>query len=94
MKIGQTTKIEDGRIILKKTFSATPALEAARALRDAGKADQGESKVIGVVPVGMWFLWAKKYGVDPTDSAAMRDVVDREMMNSDNANLRVWKGSY
>jgi hypothetical protein len=42
----------------------------------------------------VWAEWAKKWGVNPNDTAAMREVVAREMNSSDNAHLRVWEGKY
>ncbi len=94
MKIGETTTFQDDKLIIKKTFTADPALNAARALRDAGKENFGESKVIGVVPYVLWLEWAKKWGVRADDHDAMRQVLDREMANPDNRNLRVWTGTY
>jgi hypothetical protein len=37
---------------------------------------------------------AKKWGVDPNDTTAMREVVARELNDSDNSHLRVWEGKY
>ena len=42
----------------------------------------------------MWAEWAKKWGVSPNDTTAMREVVARELNNSDNSHLRVWEGRY
>jgi hypothetical protein len=42
----------------------------------------------------VWAEWAKKWGVNPNDAAAMREVVARELNSSDNAHLRVWEGRY
>ena len=94
MKIAEKVTFSDGMLNIKKTFTATPALEAAKALRDAGKTDFGESKVVGVVPYALWLEWAKKAGVRADDHAAMAEVLDREMANPDNRNLRVWTGTY
>ena len=94
MKIAEKYQFQDDKLLIKKTHSATPALNAARQLRDAGKQSVGDSKVIGVVPFAMWVMWAKMHGVDPADSDAMREVVDREMQNPDNKKLRIWEGTY
>ena len=52
------------------------------------------SKLVGLIPMKLWAEWAKKWGVNANDTAAMRDVVAREMNNSDNVHLRVWEGRY
>jgi len=94
MKIAERWTFEDDRLLMKKTFTADPALTAARALRDREVQAQGESKIVGVVPYALWLEWAKKWGVRADDHAGMRDVLEREMQNPDNKNLRVWAGSF
>jgi hypothetical protein len=93
MKIGERVSLQDDRLIWKKTFTADPALTAARAMRDREMQTQGESKVVGVVPYALWLEWAKRAGVRPDDHDAMKDVLHREMANPDNKNLRVWTGA-
>ncbi len=85
---------EDGKLIVQQSHDFTPILEKAKALRSAGAGHLGESKLVGVIPMKLWAEWAKKWGVNPNDSNAMREVVAREMNNSDNAHLRVWEGRY
>ena len=94
MKIAERVAFQDDQLLIKKTFTATPAIDAAKALRDAGKENFGESKVVGVVPYPLWLEWARKWGVRADDHAAMADVLKREMENPDNKNLRVWAGTY
>lgn len=94
MKIAEKWKFEDEKLILKSTFSATPAMDFARKIKDAGKETQGENKVLGVVPYPLWLVWAKKWGVSEDDRAGMLDVLKREMQNPDNRNLRVWSGTF
>lgn len=85
---------EDGKLLVQQSHDFTPILEKAKALRSAGAGHLGESKLVGVIPMKLWAEWAKKWGVNPNDSNAMREVVAREMNNSDNAHLRVWEGRY
>lgn len=84
----------DDRIIVQQTHDFTPVMEKAKALKSAGLDGMGESKLVGLVPMKMWHEWAKKWGVNPGDSKAMREVVARELNSSDNAHLRVWEGKY
>lgn len=93
-KIAEKMFEEDGKIIVQQTHDFTPVLERAKALKSAGADSFGESKLVGLVPMKVWAEWAKKWGVNPNDTAAMREVVAREMNNSDNAHLRVWEGRY
>lgn len=93
-KIAERMFEEDGKIIVQQTHDFTPVLERAKALKSAGADSFGESKLVGLVPMKVWAEWAKKWGVNPNDTAAMREVVAREMNSSDNAHLRVWEGRY
>lgn len=93
-KIAEKMFEEDGKIIVQQTHDFTPVLEKAKALKSAGADSFGESKLVGLIPMKVWAEWAKKWGVNPNDTAAMREVVAREMNNSDNAHLRVWEGRY
>lgn len=93
-KIAERMFEEDGKIIVQQTHDFSPVLERAKALKSAGADSFGESKLVGLVPMKVWAEWAKKWGVNPNDTAAMREVVAREMNNSDNAHLRVWEGRY
>lgn len=94
MKINETIKIEDNKVIVQQTHDWNPVLEKAKALKDAGLESAGESKLVGLVPMKMWAEWAKKWGVNPNDTTAMREVVARELNDSDNSHLRVWEGKY
>jgi hypothetical protein len=93
-KIAEQMFEEDGKIVVKQTHDFNPVLEKAKMLRNAGAGHLGESKLVGLVPMKVWAEWAKKWGVNPNDTAAMREVVAREMNSSDNAHLRVWEGKY
>jgi hypothetical protein len=93
-KIAERVFEEDGKLIVQETHDFNPILEKAKALRSAGADALGESKLVGLVPMKMWHEWAKKWGVNPNDSHAMREVVAREMNDSNNAHLRVWQGKY
>lgn len=94
MKINETIKFEDDKLIVQQTHDWNPVLEKAKALKNAGLESAGESKLVGLVPMKMWAEWAKKWGVDPNDATAMREVVARELNDSDNSHLRVWEGKY
>lgn len=94
MKLKEEVFEEDGKLIVKETHDWSPVVEKAKALKSAGLDGNSESKLVGLVPMKMWAEWAKKWGVNPNDAKAMREVVARELMNSDNAHLRVWEGKF
>lgn len=84
----------DKKMIVQETHDFTPVLDRAKALKSAGMEGVGESKLVGLVPMKLWHEWAKKWGVPASDAKAMREVVARELNDSDNAHLRVWEGKY
>ena len=94
MKIAERIFEEDGKLIVQETHDYNPTLKAANDLRSVGADRLGESRLVGLIPMKLWVEWGKKWGVNPNDSAAMREVVARELNDSDNAHLRVWKGKY
>lgn len=93
-KIAERIFEDEGKLVVQETHDWNPVLERAKALRNAGADDLGESKLVGLVPMKLWAEWAKKWGVNPNDASAMREVVARELNDSDNAHLRVWEGRY
>lgn len=94
MKIAEKIKFEDDKLIVQQKHDWNPILKKAKDLKSAGADRLGESRLVGLVPMKMWAEWAKKWGVSPSDTAAMREVVAKELNNSDNAHLRVWEGKY
>jgi hypothetical protein len=94
MKLKEEVFEEEGKLIVKQTHDWSPVVEKAKALKSAGLDGNSESKLVGLVPMKMWAEWAKKWGVNPNDAKAMREVVARELMDSDNAHLRVWEGKF
>lgn len=93
-KIAEQVFEEDGKLIVRETHDFNSVVEKAKALKSAGAEDLGEAKLVGLVPMKLWHEWGKKWGVNPNDAQAMREVVARELNDSDNAHLRVWEGRY
>lgn len=94
-KIGEKVHWDGNKMIVQETHDWTPVLERAKALRSAGRDGLGsENKRVGLVPMKLWHEWAKKWGVSPSDTKAMEEVVARELMDSDNAQFRVWEGRF
>lgn len=93
-KIAEKAFLENGKLVVQETHDFTPVLDRAAALRSAGMTSFGESRHVADIPMKLWHEWAKKWGVKPSDTQAMKEVVKRELLNSDNAKLRVWEGTY
>lgn len=94
-KLSETMTIDsDGMLIVKQSHDFNPVLKKVKALKSAGLDGASDNKLVGLMPIKVFYEWAKKWGVDPTDTLAMQDVVAKEMMSSDNAHLRVWEGKY
>jgi hypothetical protein len=94
MKIAERVFLDENKLLVQETHDFNPTLEMAGRLRSGVVGHLGESKLVGLVPMKMWAEWAKKWGVNPNDASAMREVVARELADSDNAHLRVWGGKY
>lgn len=92
-KIAEKIFEQDGKVIVQQTHDFQPILDRAAALRSGEKTDFGESRRIGLVPMKLWAQWAKEAGISPGDPA-MREVIDRKMMDGDFSALRVWEGTY
>ena len=85
----------ENKLIVKETHDFTSVAESAKALKSAGVLGMGnENRLVARIPVKMMAIWAKKWGVDMSDTKAMQEVLKRELLNSDNAQFRVWEGTY
>lgn len=94
-KIKEQVHWDEDKMIVQETHDFTPVMDRAKALKSAGVDGLGkDNKLVGLVPMKMWHEWAKKHGVKPSDTAAMKEVVARELMDRDNSHLRVWEGTF
>lgn len=93
MKLGQKIFDHDDRLIIQNTYDTDAAFTHAQALRDAGKTDFGESKVLASVPGWVVGEWLKEAGVAWDDPAA-DDVIKRKLLSGEVSKFRVWEGTY
>ena len=83
------------KMVVQETHNFQAVAEKAKALKSAGAGDLGsDNRLVGLVPMKMWHEWAKKWGVKPGDTQAMKEVLKKELLNSDNSQFRVWDGTY
>ena len=94
-KINETIKIEDDKLIIKKTHDATAALKDAAHAREVTDNGFGSDyKHVGNVDMAMLGLWLKEAGVAWTDTQAVKDVLKKKLMSNEFRDLRVWEGKY
>lgn len=94
-KISETVHWDenDKKMIVQEQHNFHAVAEQAKALKSAGVDGLGkDNKLVGRIPMKLWYEWAKKWGVKATDHEAMRQVVARELNDSANAHFRVWEG--
>lgn len=94
MKIGERVKTEGDKVVIEKIHTFSPELERAKALRDGSHGQDGESRLVGTVPLAMIWEWCKEAGVSWDDVHGRQEVVRKKLLSSENKNLRVWQGRY
>jgi len=94
VKIGEKIKFEGDQVVIQKTHDVTPELHRAQMLRDAGKGQKGESRLVGSIPLNLIAEWCKEAGVKWDDTQARADVVKRKILSGAFDKFRVWKGTY
>lgn len=93
-KIGEKVFEQDGKLVVQEKHDFSIVAERAKALASSGLTGGGDNRLVGLVPMKLWHEWAKKWGVKPSDTKAMREVVARELADRDNAQFRVWGGTF
>lgn len=94
MKIAERMFDDDGKIVIQETHDFNPVLSRASALRSSGVGLNGESRLVGTVPIALIREWCKEAGVAWSDIEGRKEVVKRKLMSSDNSQFRVWNGRY
>lgn len=84
---------DDGSIIHQRTFDVEPAIERARALRDAPTLPMSDSRLVASVPMPVIAMWLKEAGVKWDDPAA-QDVVKRKLLSGEASKFRVDERTY
>ena len=96
MKIGEKVHINENKkeIIVESVYSDTPYLDRVAELNKRGLGQEGESRLVGSVPIHLIKEWCKELGVKWDDVEARKDVVKKKMLSGEFDKLRVWKGTY
>lgn len=85
---------QDGRLVYHKQTDPTPALESVQVARDAPAQPISDSWHVGRIDAHVLEQWLQEAGVKFSDKAAVRDVIRRKLMSSDNAAFRVKEGRF
>lgn len=85
---------QDGKLVYHKRTDPTPVLESVKALRDAPSAPLADSVHVARLDAHVVEMWVKEAGLRWDDREAVRDLIKRKLMDSDNAAFRVWQGTY
>jgi len=96
MKIRETFKEEDDKIIIKKTHDFTPVMKRMDDIRQNVDQDlRSDYRYVGTIPLPLMEQWCKEAGVKWDDVHARAEVVKRKILSGDFDKLRGnWKGSY
>ena len=94
MLIKETITPTDKGIEIKKTFDNNIYIEQAKAIRDQGLGQTGESRLVGRIPMHLVSKWIKDAGLNWNDKAATQDLIRQKMLSGEFDAFRVWKGSY
>lgn len=93
-KIAERIFEDDGKLIVQESHDFNASMEEAALLRSNGMDRIGESNLIAVVPMKIWFEWAKQAGVRFHDKEGMKEVLKRKLLDPDFSRFRVWGGTY
>ena len=86
---------QDGKLIVKKTSDPTPVLDFNQRLRSDGKTTFGQHNWhVARIPAHVLEAWIKEAGLRLDDREAVRDLIQRKLLDGDNAYLRVHEGSF
>lgn len=86
---------QDDKIVYHKRTDPTPVLESVKLLRnEQPAAPLADSVQVARLDAHVVEMWAQEAGIRWDDRAAMRDLIRRKLLDSDNAAFRVWQGTY
>lgn len=78
-----------------KRTDPTPVLESAAALRaNETSLPLADSVHVARLDAHVVEMWVKEAGLKWDDRQAVRDLIRRKLMDSDNAAFRVWQGNF
>ena len=99
MKVSETFKEEDDKIIIKKTHDLSGILRDMEHIRSQGidsmNGGNRDNRFIGRIPTILIEEWLKEAGVKWDDVHARGEVIKRKILSGDFDKFRSdWKGRY
>jgi hypothetical protein len=94
MLIKEKIVATESGIEIQKTFDNDVYIEQAKAIRDQGLGQTGESRLVGRIPMHLVSKWIKDAGLNWSDKKATQDLIRTKMLSGDFDKFRVWKGTY
>lgn len=94
MKLSSKPTWLDDKLIIKKTYDATPTLDSLRQIKDAGLGLNGEMRHVGRIPGALISKWLNEAGVSWEDTAARDEIVNRKLMSGEYSAFRNWEGNF
>ena len=85
---------DDGKLIVHKKTDPNLALEGVKRAREISTTPMSDSKHVARIDAHVLEKWVKEAGLRFDDREAVRDLIKRKLMDSDNADWRVWQRTY
>lgn len=85
---------DGSKMTLERQHDVSDDLHRAEVLRKAQQGCQGESRLVGTIPMYLITEWMKEAGVDPSDNDARQEVMKRKILSGEFDKFRVWKGTW
>lgn len=88
---------DGGEFYVEKRWDMQPNVEFATALRNGGLVNGllgSEARHVARIDKRLLDKWISEAGLKPHDTEAIRDMVDKKLMNGEFSKLRVWEGTY
>lgn len=85
---------QDGRLVFHKQTDPTPVLDNVQALRGSEVPQPVDGVHVARIDAHVLELWLKEAGVKFDDRNAVREVIRKKIISSDNAAFRVWEGNF
>lgn len=96
MKISESYKEEDDKLIIKKTHDIGPVMRRCEEIRKNVDQDlRSDYRYVGTVPLPVLEAWCKEAGVKWDDVHARAEVLKKKLLSGDFDKLRGnWKGTW
>lgn len=94
MKIKESARVEDDKLIVEKSYANTPYLERAQQLRETsgGVSADKEKWLVGTIPMHLLEQWMKDENVAWDDAAGRQKVILKYLNDPNFKKLRVKEG--